>query len=53
LDSHPRGKHGQLGLAEHESHFLYLDEHARLGHHLEYMWLDASASAFFDTIPRN
>jgi hypothetical protein len=40
-------------LAEHESHYLYLDEHARLGHYLEYMWLDASASAFFDTIPRN
>jgi hypothetical protein len=40
-------------LAEHESHYLYLDEHARLGHYLEYMWLDAAASAFFDAIPRN
>jgi hypothetical protein len=36
-----------------QSHFLYLDERARLGHYLEYMWLDAASSAFFDAIPRN
>jgi Glyoxalase/Bleomycin resistance protein/Dioxygenase superfamily len=36
-----------------QSRFLYLDERARLGHYLEYMWLDAQASEFFDAIPRN
>jgi hypothetical protein len=39
--------------AGQQSHFLYLDERARLGHYLEYMWLDAASSAFFDSIPRN
>jgi hypothetical protein len=40
-------------LGEHESQYLYLDERARLGHYCEYMWLDAPASAFFASIPRN
>jgi hypothetical protein len=35
------------------SHFLYLDERERLGHYLEYMWLDAAASQFMQSVPAN
>ncbi|MDB5985884.1 MAG: hypothetical protein JWR16_937 [Nevskia sp.] len=35
------------------SAYLYTDERDRLGHYLEYMWLDADASALFDDVPQN
>jgi hypothetical protein len=40
-------------LPQPETKYLYTDERARLGHYCEYMWLDASASAMFDAVPRN
>lgn len=52
----------QLDLNEHtlafESdggsfNYLYTDERARLGHFLEYMWLDEEGAAMFDAIPQN
>jgi hypothetical protein len=32
--------------------FLYTDERSRLGHYMEYMWLDAEGDAMFASIPR-
>ncbi|MFA5494769.1 MAG: hypothetical protein WC247_08315 [Porticoccaceae bacterium] len=39
--------------ADGSMHFLYTDERPRLGHYLEYMWLDDEGAALFDAIPQN
>ncbi|MDB5970639.1 MAG: hypothetical protein JWQ90_3089 [Hydrocarboniphaga sp.] len=46
---HPIAMEGGFGA----SAYLYTDQRDRLGHYLEYMWLDADASEMFMSAPQN